>query len=356
MKRKSKIKKLLNKLFRPFRVFKKIFEFLKEIRESVFAFFLAIGVLGFLYFFDRSNIVQNYFPGLFFDILVFGIFIVIYNRISERKRDIKRWNEEIDDFRGWDEKEATYRIMGIIRRLNKRRARKIDLHKCYFKDTDLTEFNLIGDNFESANLEGAILNNHNLKKTNFSKANLRNAHLESADFRKAILRGIDLQGADLYQADLEGADISEWTKFKLSRTEIRSSLKEANLVEANFKDANLRMADFREAIVGELNNRYGRYSVYGANFQGADLSYANLRGICIIWTYMRRAIPLSSFSEWPRSPRELDGIVQLLSKAKTLLRASLDPEIETLIKEKFPQLIEEPAKESKNSGERKSEA
>ena len=102
-------------MLRPFRFFKNIFKFVKEIPEAIYALVLAIGVLVFLYFGDRNNIVQDYFPGLFFDILVFGIFIVIYNRISERKRDIKRWNEEIDDFRGWDEKEATYRIMCVFR-------------------------------------------------------------------------------------------------------------------------------------------------------------------------------------------------------------------------------------------------
>ena len=63
------------------------------------------------------------------------------------------------------------------------------------------------------------------------------------------------------------------------------------------------------------------------------------------------ASPLNS--EWPRSSLEIEGIVQALSKAKSLLHADLDPEIGTRIKEKFPQLIEEPAKESKNSGERK---
>lgn len=50
--------------------------------------------------------------GLLFDIFIFGILIVFFNRIGERRRNIARWQEEIDDFRGWDEKEATFRIVG----------------------------------------------------------------------------------------------------------------------------------------------------------------------------------------------------------------------------------------------------
>lgn len=68
--------------------------------------------------------------GLLFDIFVFGIVIVIFNKIGEKRRNIKRYTEEIADFRDWDEKEAKFRIVGNIRRLNNNGFFNIDLHNC----------------------------------------------------------------------------------------------------------------------------------------------------------------------------------------------------------------------------------
>jgi hypothetical protein len=57
--------------------------------------------------------------GLLFDIFVFGILIVFFNKMGEKRRNIKRWQEEIDDFRGWNSEEAKFRIVGNIKRLNR---------------------------------------------------------------------------------------------------------------------------------------------------------------------------------------------------------------------------------------------
>lgn len=111
MKRKSKIRKLINKLFSPFRIFNKIFKFLKEIPEAILAIGLIVLVLLCLYIFDNASFIQTEFPGLMLDIAVFGVLIVIYKNIwdrrQERKNNIMRWQEEIDDFRGWDEKRGS---------------------------------------------------------------------------------------------------------------------------------------------------------------------------------------------------------------------------------------------------------
>ena len=43
----------------------------------------------------------------------------ILERLGEKRRNIKRWQEEIDDFRGWNSEEAKFRIVGNIKRLNR---------------------------------------------------------------------------------------------------------------------------------------------------------------------------------------------------------------------------------------------
>ena len=89
--------------------------------------------------------------GMLFDILLFGILLAIYEGILERRRDrekaeeerisqIKRYEEEIDDFRGWHEAEAMYRNVGNIRRLN---------------HLGITEINLENSHLVRANLRGA---------------------------------------------------------------------------------------------------------------------------------------------------------------------------------------------------------
>jgi uncharacterized protein YjbI with pentapeptide repeats len=331
--------KLLNKLSES-----KPIKFVKEVPEALFALVLIVLVLLCLYVFDKADFIQKEFPGLMLDIVVFGVLIVIYKNIWDRRQDrknnIKRWQEEIDDYRGWEEKEAMVRIMGNIRRLNKIGATKVDLHKCYFKEADLTEFDLKGANFEDANLEGAILNNNrNLQITNFSKANLRRARLISANLQGAILRGADLQGADLSSANLEGVDISGYQTWWGSRKGIRSSLKEARLLGTILINADLSHTNLQESIVGNIDIRYGRRGVtLKTNFSGANLFDADLRGLSIIWTIDAEVIT----SEWPRYPGEVEAIVELLSKAKSLCSAQLDPEVETQLKNKYPHLFEKP--------------
>jgi hypothetical protein len=113
--------------------------------------------------------------GLLFDIFVFGILIVFFNKMGEKRRNTKRWQEEIDDFRGWDEKEATFRIVGNIKRLNRNGITDINLRGCF-----LSEANLWQAELKLANLVGADLN----------EANLFKANLKGVDFEGANLRGV----------------------------------------------------------------------------------------------------------------------------------------------------------------------
>ena len=66
--------------------------------------------------FIRDVLVEAH--GMLFDILIIGTFIFALHELVEKRRErkskIKRWQEEIDDYRGWDEKEATIKIVGNI--------------------------------------------------------------------------------------------------------------------------------------------------------------------------------------------------------------------------------------------------
>jgi len=166
--------------------------------------------------------------GLFFDLLVLGVLISIYERRRQKKEAIERDKNLIDDFRGWDEKEAMYRIVGAIKRLTKAEVFNIDLESCYLVEANLEKVILTEAIFDNAKMSKARFNNANLngskfigafmeqvylvetklKNSNFRGATMKKALLTSANLEGAILRSANLEGAYLVGAKLKAADIS----------------------------------------------------------------------------------------------------------------------------------------------------
>ncbi len=205
--------------------------------------------------------------GMLFDILVLGLLFSWLHGLGEKRRLIKRYEDEIDDFRGWKSEEAARRIRGNILRLNREGVHKINLHNCFLKGVHLGE----------AKLGGAILD----------EADLRDAILRDADLGRAIITNADLRGIDLNGAILDGA----------------------NLIGANFEEVFLGSAD---------------------DLSDAKLMDADLRGVDL---------------------RGAKGLtIKQLREAKTLYQAKLDPELESQVKEKCPQLLEKPDKPGKTDG------
>ncbi|MEO1218676.1 MAG: pentapeptide repeat-containing protein [Bacteroidota bacterium] len=168
--------------------------------------------------------------GMLFDIILFGIILSAYEYITSKNSKIEKYQDEIRDFLGWDEKEATYRIVGNIKRLNRLNVCRIYLFGAYLKGAKLGGTNLSGARLDIANLERASLANSNLRKTGLPSAKLNKASLSNADLTDAKIYHADLEGAYLTGANLTGADLE---RANLSGTR----LKDANLERANLKEA-----------------------------------------------------------------------------------------------------------------------
>ncbi|POF27838.1 pentapeptide repeat-containing protein [Roseibium marinum] len=123
--------------------------------------------------------------GLLFDILLFGVVIMAFELRESERDQVKRHKEEIDDFRGWNEKEATYRIVGNIRRLNRLGEKDVDLSRTHLAGADLSRLELDGADLIKANLEGASLKNCSLVGAKLSGANMEGAAVDGADFTGA---------------------------------------------------------------------------------------------------------------------------------------------------------------------------
>lgn len=201
--------------------------------------------------------------GLLFDLLVFGVILGLYEYNKKRDEDakkaeiakqqrIERYQEEIDDFRGWEGKEASYRIAGNIRRLIKEGVSEIDLSNCFLK---------------KANLEGIALEEANLVSVSLIGANLKNAKLPHAHLDGGYLRNANLNGVDLNHAILCFADLTQTQLMD-------ANLTDANLFKAVLKETHLRNAKLIKAVLTQA--RLIETYLFEADLTGADLTDAAL--------------------------------------------------------------------------------
>jgi uncharacterized protein YjbI with pentapeptide repeats len=200
--------------------------------------------------------------GMVFDLFVFGALLAWYDGKRQKNERIERNKNLIDDFRGWDEKEAMYRIIGAVRRLKREGNIEINLTKCYLAGADLSRLDLSEIALTEANLSFTNLTNISLvgldlSRTIFKGANLTNANLAGADLSYANLAGADLRnanlsGANLTYANLEGANLS---KANLSN----ANLFGAHLASAVLTNADLSYSDLSSAKMSEY------FYIHGGN-------------------------------------------------------------------------------------------
>jgi len=214
-------------------MFQRIKTFLKAIDGSIWFYLLLLAVslfvLRFTFFVhpdtsgDFWGNVRVEFVGFCFDVLLLGLIFSIFMQRYQRKQDIKRWQEEIDDYREWNEPEAMFRIVGNIKRLSRLGVTEIDLQHCFLEESNLGGLNLSGSIFSGARmehtflaeaeLENAFFHWTNLSRANLIKANLKGAFLKYTVLEDAILFDIQLDGAYISNVVLEGASVKSGTWF-----------------------------------------------------------------------------------------------------------------------------------------------
>jgi hypothetical protein len=224
--------------------------------------------------------------GMLADLLIIGWFVRWLDSRAERRRRLERYEEEIDDYRGWRSDEAVHRIAGNIKRLNR---------------------------------EGT------------APTNLRATFLRGANLRDAELRGADVQFADLNRSNLRGADL-RGVNMRFARLQ-DTSLQGAELADARMQEANLSGSNLQGA---HLQN---------ANLQGAQLQNANLRGADLQGAYLYSVDLRGADLRFVKNV-SADDICQV----STLYGAKLAPEMEQVVKQRCPELLNAPAPAKRGSG------
>ncbi|MBK8483159.1 MAG: hypothetical protein IPL31_02065 [Saprospiraceae bacterium] len=169
--------------------------------------------------FTYQQIVTNIYPeiyGLLFDIILFGIIISIYDIAKERKRNIQSEKEQIDDFRGWNSNEASHRILGSIKRLQRQKIYDIDLSSCYFKDIMLTDLCFMNSKMAGLTLLNTEVYNttfHNIRSNFFTCRDSRihgcsfqygkiNFNLHTTYISSVLFKNINVSSSSLFIKDL----------------------------------------------------------------------------------------------------------------------------------------------------------
>lgn len=293
------------------------------------AAFLVVTLSLPVYFRHTQEILLNVLAeahGTVFDLLIIGWFLFWINKLAERRLRSNRYREEIDDFLGWQSHEATHRIVGNIRRLN-----RIDIKEKF----RLTEAYLKG-----ANLGNAVLKSSDLWGANLSGANLRESNLSGANLAGAMLNGADMERAVVENADLRGASMHE------------TGLERSNLSGSDLRGVDLKVADLQYAVLANCNLERANFE--GANLRGARLDGSNLNGTLMQEANLSTAslrntdlrnvrIDHSDFTDadlrGARFPDEEAKLLTLFEKVKSLQRARFDPKVDHLLAHHFAHLF-----------------
>jgi uncharacterized protein YjbI with pentapeptide repeats len=202
--------------------------------------------------------------GIFFDIVLLGLFLLIVEIIRGKKRKIERYREELEDIFFWNEKQGIYKKAGLLRRLSAAGAKIKQLPGIVLTFGEINNVNLEDTHLEGADLRGARLNNALLNRavlTTYAVTTQKEMVL-STEHHDTRIRGAELNNAQL--CDVEGACL-DFTGSHM----MYAKMNRANLRAAIFHKTILRFAEINEASCADAD--FSEADLYRATFKGADL-------------------------------------------------------------------------------------
>ena len=212
--------------------------------------------------------------GATMDIVVFGIVIGLFSFVMDRRRDVRRQMELIDDFKKWNSDESRYRIAGAVRRLNRLGVVSID-----FSGIELSDFsfrrhdirNISGSTFYGGSwgtggsrdkvvLERIDFGDLDCRDVVFSRFNPLSgfpisvyfATFRDCNFASAQLQGAVFRGANMEWSEEPPDEIGHWEDIEDGNKAFLQTyyppFDGADLKGASFRDVTFRNTDFRGAV------------------------------------------------------------------------------------------------------------
>lgn len=191
-----------------------------------------------------SSFITNMYSSIF-DFVLISFILWFFNQRHNEEDKIKRYHENIEDYRFWMNEIATYKIWGNVRRLYALDIRSFDLSKCM-----LNHIKLKGMNFTNSKLMGSYLHKSNLKSGKFVNCDFQGAQMEEAKLNNANFLECNCKYLNLKKAHLKSfkAHNSKFIKAKFINADLNNAeFKNCDFEKADFKNANLERANLKGA-------------------------------------------------------------------------------------------------------------
>lgn len=190
-----------------------------------------------------EDILGNVHGGII-DILVISVILYWFQQRRATRDDIAHHEEILSDLRLYRAPDASYRILGTVKRLLALGVKKLQLSELSLSGVEVKQIEFINSNFHAT-----IFTNSHLFKVTFDRCNCDAVIFAGAKFEHISLKNSSFRRAKFQGATLKGIDFTS-----------------CQIEDANFTNANLRSANFRGV------------DCRGVDFKNADLQSANFLG------------------------------------------------------------------------------
>jgi hypothetical protein len=183
--------------------------------------------------------------GAVIDLFVVGVVLLWFEKRRNAKDTIKSHTSALADLKFYRGPDASYRIMGEVRRLLKLGVETFQLPEAALNNVEISDVALKNSNLRAANFSNTTLIRMVFENcecdaaifagARFRHVTLRNTRLRRAKFQDAKLNGCDFSGCEIQMADFTNADL-------------RSAIfRGVDCQGIKFKNADLRSANFTGA-------------------------------------------------------------------------------------------------------------
>jgi uncharacterized protein YjbI with pentapeptide repeats len=167
---------------------------MKRILFFLVAFIIVIAVIAKLdaSFNPELGDILVEFHGMLFDILFFGVILSIYEFYLQKRDKLSNYLDELVDFQGWNEPEAMYRNVGIIKRILRLKKNKpLEIRRNFLREARLLGMKFTNTFFSKVNMSDGKIQFSLFDKCRFKTVNgvgleFQNSIFENCDFDRSV--------------------------------------------------------------------------------------------------------------------------------------------------------------------------
>ncbi|WP_405566310.1 pentapeptide repeat-containing protein [Polaribacter sp. Asnod6-C07] len=218
---------------------------------------LAISVLLILIILDFLDSDFNFhdilveFHGLFFDLIVFGIILTVYENFDNKRSLIEYYNSLLIDLREWNDDKNGVKIFKILEELNKLGAKKINISESYLNSNfDFSKLrNLKGSSFKMSNLMNSKFIGNDLRDSTFVLTRLDKSYFENVNFENSRISSCNMGNAKFLNVNFKNV---VFTSSIFANTEF---------MNCNFLNADLNNITVHEENILEILKQNGNTGI-----------------------------------------------------------------------------------------------